>query len=145
MGKLPQSAVYQNVHGLVGATSRNEILAAIEGMLESLPQSCIQLRAYTLLCSDDVLSLVSIVSSFVGVAVGLYFGYKACNRSGQVTHENWMAGNRAESVSLKSGSVAALAGIELDPSTADAVVWMISAQDIQVWIANGTRLNDVAL
>jgi len=64
--RLPQEALKQNMHELLGVLAHNEAVAGLECIFESAPQLLLQLRAYTVTGDANMLNYASLVFSAAG-------------------------------------------------------------------------------
>jgi len=131
ISKLPQSALFANVHKVVSTGTFNEILAGIECTFESLPQALLQLRAYAVKGGDWVNQL-SIAFSLLGVAVGAFFALQGIlsrtAKEGKSEHDDLIFLTHGD------GQTADLQGCNLDDLVIRALLWLASNDSyLRVW------------
>jgi hypothetical protein len=133
ISKLPQVALFGNVHKAVATSTFNEVLAGLECAFESLPQAILQSRAYVVNGGDWV-NILSIAFSLFGVVTGVVFGLKAIftksTQKGVVETGHNLVLQEDIVLELSAGQSVDLSAVALDRQTKEAVIWLAAAEKI---------------
>lgn len=118
---LPQDAFDSNLHKNCGNHSLITVLAALEAIVESLPQAILQSRAFQVK-GGDWLNVVSICFSLASICQGMRSGYIAYNRRAADVAAWSEASTQVDTV--LGGMVIVPSGYSMNAETKDALLFI---------------------